>query len=100
MKPEEKVAQWIADRYPTVDKIWIYGSRARGDHRERSDIDLAISMKPGNSLTFGELLNDVEEKVPTLLEIDLIDYDEVIGDLKKNIDAEKVLIYERRQNQN
>lgn len=25
-----------------VDAIYLYGSRARGDHKERSDIDLAI----------------------------------------------------------
>ena len=27
---------------PYVDEIWLYGSRARQDHLERSDIDLAI----------------------------------------------------------
>lgn len=33
--------QQIAD-LPFVDAIYLFGSRARGDHRERSDIDLAI----------------------------------------------------------
>ena len=27
---------------PFVDAIWLYGSRARGDFQDRSDIDLAI----------------------------------------------------------
>ena len=28
--------------HPAVERVWLFGSRARGDHFERSDIDLAI----------------------------------------------------------
>lgn len=32
---------------PFVDEIWLFGSRARGDAQERSDIDIAIlCLKP------------------------------------------------------
>ncbi|WP_410526187.1 nucleotidyltransferase domain-containing protein [Rickettsia endosymbiont of Urophora cardui] len=27
---------------PFIEEIWLFGSRARGDNNERSDIDLAI----------------------------------------------------------
>ena len=29
-------------RHPAVERVWLYGSRARGDNFERSDIDLAV----------------------------------------------------------
>ena len=29
-------------RFPGVDRAWIYGSRARGDYRTSSDIDLMV----------------------------------------------------------
>ena len=29
-------------RHPEVERVWLFGSRARGDNFERSDIDLAI----------------------------------------------------------
>ena len=35
------VAQW-ADERPAIEKAYIFGSRARGDHRPDSDLDLAI----------------------------------------------------------
>jgi predicted nucleotidyltransferase len=32
----------IFSRYPGIEKVVIYGSRARGDHKNGSDIDLTI----------------------------------------------------------
>jgi type III restriction enzyme len=32
----------IFERAPNIERVWIYGSRARGTHRDNSDIDLAI----------------------------------------------------------
>ena len=32
----------IFSRYPQIDKVVIYGSRARGDYKNGSDIDLTI----------------------------------------------------------
>lgn len=96
MKPEEKLALWIAQKYPAVERIWLYGSRARGDHRERSDIDMAVQMK--NADDWRDFIATFGNAAPTLLEIDCVNYDTVTGDLKANIDKEKVLIYERGQN--
>jgi len=41
------IVEWAAQR-SEIAEVWLYGSRARGDHREDSDIDLAIVMKGGN----------------------------------------------------
>lgn len=50
MKPEgvtegdlATIREWAA-RHPEIVAVYLYGSRARGDHRPDSDIDLAIVM--------------------------------------------------------
>jgi len=34
--------KWLASRYPEIEKVVLYGSRARGDHKPYSDIDLCV----------------------------------------------------------
>jgi predicted nucleotidyltransferase len=36
-------ALWAAD-HPTALDLWLFGSRARGDHRPDSDVDLALHL--------------------------------------------------------
>ncbi|MFR2953800.1 MAG: nucleotidyltransferase family protein [Clostridium sp.] len=47
-----------------VRKLILFGSRARGDYKERSDIDLAFY--GGNSSRF---ILEVDEETPTLLQL-------------------------------
>ncbi len=60
----DKVINSIIDigRQYGVKRITLFGSRARGDYRECSDIDLAVY--GGSTEKFGI---DIEEFVPTLL---------------------------------
>ena len=51
-------------------KIILYGSRAKGTARERSDIDIAVS----GVKNFDDLAEQVEE-LPTLYSVDLLDMD-------------------------
>lgn len=51
-----------------VDKVVLFGSRARGDYYRASDIDLAVH--GGNINRFRV---DLEEDVPTLLTFDVVD---------------------------
>ena len=52
---------------PGLDRLWIFGSRARGDHRQRSDIDL-VADAPGwtlrDSLDFVEALKHLPMVYP------------------------------------
>lgn len=73
----------------SLDKVVLFGSRARGTNRERSDIDLAVS--GGSVQRFEELL---EEKAETLLSFDIINLDEVVSSkLMHNIQREGTLLY-------
>ncbi len=60
-----------ASNYPNIYKIVLFGSRARGDHRDNSDIDLAIFSKSRSNLEVAEFTNDIEE-LDTLLKFDII----------------------------
>jgi uncharacterized protein len=82
---------------PFVEAIYLYGSRARGDHRPKSDIDLAIVCPTADIKQWQEVL-DIIDDADTLLEIDCLRFDELAADdrLRQNIERDKKVIYERR----
>lgn len=45
------------EQLPFIEKIWLYGSRARGDSRDRSDIDLAIECPSATFLDWQKALD-------------------------------------------
>lgn len=74
-----------------VTKVILFGSRARGDFKRTSDIDLAVS--GGN---FNRFALDVDEETSTLLMFDIINLDrEMQPELRESIEKEGVLIYEK-----
>src|SRR5262245_110701 len=75
-------------------KIVLFGSRARQDHSERSDYDLAFIGI--DSKRWAEFVLWIDEEAPTLLEFDLVHYESASDEMKKSIDAEGVIIYERK----
>ena len=74
-----------------LNKVILFGSRARGDQKEKSDIDLAVT--GGNVTAFAI---DVDEKTSTLLKFDIVNLDASVQDeLRKSIDTEGIIIYEK-----
>ena len=74
-----------------VRKLILFGSRARGDYKERSDIDLAFCS--GSSSHF---ILDVDETTSTLLEFDIVDLDKPVRkELLESIKREGVVLYEK-----
>ncbi|MDQ9894722.1 nucleotidyltransferase domain-containing protein, partial [Acinetobacter baumannii] len=73
-----------------VKKVVLFGSRARGDFKEKSDIDLAV--QGGDFIRF---MLDVNEETSTLLSFDIINLDEKIQDeLRESIEKEGKIVYE------
>ena len=80
----------LARKY-NLDKVILFGSRARGDYKSRSDIDLAVT--GGDCIRFAL---DVQEMTSTLLFFDIVNLDaSVQKELLQSIEKEGVCIYEK-----
>lgn len=80
----------LAQKYD-LQKVILFGSRARGDYQRASDIDLAVS--GGNIAMFAV---DVEEEVSTLLQFDIVNLDlDLQEKLLSSIKEEGILLYEK-----
>ena len=80
----------LAKKY-NLDKVILFGSRARGDFQRASDIDLAVC---GGDIAMFAI--DVEEETSTLLQCDVIDLDKDLQEnLLKSIREEGIILYKR-----
>ena len=73
-----------------IRKVILFGSRARGDYRPKSDIDLAVS---GGDIDLFRL--DVEDETGTLLGFDVVNMDHAVQpELLESIQKEGQTLYE------
>lgn len=81
---------------PVIEKIILYGSRARGDNQERSDIDLAIDCPQATSKEWHHIM-DIVEEADTLLGIDCVRLDTLSekNPLRRSILKDGILLYQR-----
>lgn len=82
-------------RHPAVERVWLFGSRARGDHFERSDIDLAIEAPGIDRAEWVALHLDLDEEADTLLLIDFVLMDDMPETFRRRVYREGRLLYER-----
>ena len=74
-----------------IEKVILFGSRARGDYRKTSDIDLAVS---GGRIAHFQA--DIEEEVSTILSFDIVNMDgSVQEELVDSIKREGKVLYEK-----
>lgn len=66
----------------------LFGSRARGDHRERSDYDFAFDVPGVSHSDWARFVLDAQEQAPTLCGLDLVNLSEVRGEFLAKILAE------------
>ena len=82
-------------RFPNIDKVLIFGSRAKGTYSEGSDIDLAAV---GENISFNQLMdiNIQIEVLGLLYKVDVVDYNKKVGTpIGEHIDRVGLLFYER-----
>lgn len=93
MNLPENVKNEIAElaKRHNIRKVTLFGSRARGDNRDRSDIDLAVS--GGNAAEFSL---DIDDFVNTLLMFDVVNLDKYVQpELLAEIERDGVILYEK-----
>jgi len=81
-----------------IEAIWLYGSRARGDNNEKSDIDLAVNCPKANKSDWLEIQN-ILDHADTLLKIDCIRFDQlsVHNTLKQAIIKQGICLFMREE---
>lgn len=86
-------------KLPCVEEIWLFGSRARGDHREKSDIDIAIVCNHSTDKEWDHIMDIIEDS-DTLLKIDCIKFDKnkLSEELYNNILKDRKVMYVKKQN--
>ena len=85
--------QIVGQNY-AIEKIILFGSRARGDYKLTSDIDLAVFILP-EFINRGGMISDISD-IETLLKIDVVMINEQSNlELLENIKREGVVIYEQ-----
>ncbi len=90
---KEQVLLEICDLADThhIQRVLLFGSRARGDFSPTSDIDLAIEGGDHVSFTL-----DVEEQTSTLLKFDVVNLSgPVQPELLNSIQKERIVLYEK-----
>lgn len=81
-------------KFPQIEKAVIFGSRAKGNYKPGSDVDIAIY---GEDITFSilsKLHANLEEESPMPYFFDILDYTHSENeDIKGHVDRVGVIIY-------
>ena len=76
-----------------IAKVILFGSRARGDNTERSDIDIAVSGGDFDSFYW-----DIKENFNSLLMFDIVNLDKILSqDFRAEIARDGVMLYEHEK---
>lgn len=82
----------LFESFSELNKVYIFGSRSRGDYKITSDIDLAIESTSDIKL---RLLNKLED-IRCILKFDVVDLKNIGNEkLFENIKKEGILIYKK-----
>lgn len=82
----------ICKKYYGINKVVLFGSRARGDNELKSDIDLAVYCDSDLSL----FIEEIENTTHTLLEFDFSDMNNIVDDFFiEQVEKEGIVLYEK-----
>ena len=92
----EQLRETVA-RWPQVERLVLFGSgsRARGDFRPGSDIDLAVFAPRLSEHDFARLWNAIDE-LPIAFKLDILHWDRLTNNaLREQIEKEGLTLYAR-----
>lgn len=87
---QQKIINLITALLPKT-KIYLYGSRARGDHSGWSDIDIALDTGNALSNTIVDEVKSVLDAINMPYKIDVVDFTRVDQNMKKSIERDRII---------
>lgn len=93
------ITKAIADYFVTqpVTKAWLFGSYARGDQREDSDVDILVNFDHDNAniglMEYVHMINELTKRLGR--SVDLVEEGTLLPFAEKSANQDKYLIYER-----
>lgn len=79
---------------PGLERVWIYGSRARGDHREQSDVDLAVDAPELSASDYSQLSARLDE-LGLVYRVDMVHLQGGLDDrFRTNIERNRKVFWE------
>ncbi len=90
---QKVVADYFKDK--PVKKVYLFGSYARGEADENSDVDLLVDLEDEAGITYftlGGFLADMQDALDR--KVDLVPSDSVYPHIKKGIEKDKILLFE------
>lgn len=84
--------------FSEIEKAIIFGSRAMGNYKKGSDIDLAIKGKNVNFDTVLKLHSLLDQELPLPYFFDIVDYNDLENkNLKEHIEKFGIVFFERKE---
>jgi uncharacterized protein len=77
------------------ERIWLFGSCARGTNTRASDVDLAFELPEDKRVGWSAFVLEAEDEVPALVDLDLVDLGTCAPSLTAEIIRTGRLVYER-----
>jgi len=91
------IIQGILDAQPGIRKIFLFGSRARGDNKNpHADIDIGIIGDRKADISVLAKIKDALDCLDTLYSIDVSDFTERNDAFSQQAFSEMVILYEKR----
>jgi len=87
----------LFDSTPQIDRVWLYGSRARGDHRESSDIDLMVDVPAFSGKELAQLHARLED-LGLIYRTDLLLWQQATDEsFRRRVEGDRKLFWEARR---
>ncbi|VGO13777.1 hypothetical protein PDESU_02334 [Pontiella desulfatans] len=86
------------EQHREIDEVLVFGSRAMGNHKVGSDVDLAVKGNGVSLRTISSLSSRLNEEAPLPYQFDVIDYATIdTPALIEHIDVHGKALYQRKE---
>ena len=97
MERDLKYILKAVNKYSEIEEVIIFGSRAMGNYKKGSDVDIALKGEYVNRKIVCRLSDDLNEEYPLPYFFDVVNYNDISNEeLKKHIDNAGKIVYKRK----